>query len=166
MKIKSFIILLLVPILITNCAQPIKDATNDIVAANAVFVEHFNAHNGKVLGELYTKNGRLFPANSPVIEGQEAIGQFWSAIFGMGIDNATLKTVHVETFDNTAVEEGAYKLFDVEGNQLDDGKYIIVWKNVDGQWRIDRDIFSSNLPAPEPPKAEESNEGDADDDQA
>ncbi len=166
MKIRSFIILLLAPILMTNCEQPPKDATDDIVAANAVFAEHFNAHNGKALGELYTKDGRLFPVNSPVIEGQEAIGKFWSAVFGMGIDNATLSTVHVETFNNTAVEEGAYKLFDSEGNQLDEGKYIIIWKNVDGQWRLDRDIFSTNMPAPEPPKVEESDESDSDGDQA
>ncbi|OUR94792.1 hypothetical protein A9Q87_03095 [Flavobacteriales bacterium 34_180_T64] len=100
------------------------------------------------MGKLYTEKGRLFPSNSPVIEGQEAIGQFWNAVFGMGIDNATLTTVHVESFENTAIEEGAYRLFDANSNQLDEGKYIIIWKNIDGQWRLDRDIFSSNIPLP------------------
>ena len=158
MKIKSFFILLFASIWITNCSQPPKDVTSEIVEANEVFADLFNAHKGEDIGKLYTENGRLFPSNSPVIEGQEAIGQFWNAVFGMGIDNATLTTVHVESFESTAIEEGAYKLFDANSNQLDEGKYIIIWKNIDGQWRLDRDIFSSNIPLPIQAAAEEEEE--------
>ncbi|TXG36749.1 YybH family protein [Seonamhaeicola maritimus] len=154
MKIKSLIILSLASIWITNCSQPPKDVTEEIVAANKVFIELFNAHKGTEIGNLYTEGGRLFPVNSPVIEGQEAIGQFWSAVFDMGIDNGVLTTVEVESFGDTAVEEGAYSLFDSNNNKLDEGKYIIVWKNVDGQWRLDRDIFSTNMPAPQPAQEE------------
>ena len=146
MNYRLSIILLFASIWITNCSQPPEDATDDIIAANDNFTTLFNAHNGKAIGDLYTTNGRLLPVNSPVIEGQEAIGQFWNAVFDMGIDTAELKTKHVESFNNTAIEEGAYSLFDSNKNKLDEGKYIIVWKKVNNQWRLDRDMFSSNMP--------------------
>lgn len=163
MKIRSLFILLFASILIFTCKQQpkeasteievseevVKDLTNVIVEANQVFITHFNNHDGAAIGQLYTENGRLFPTNSKVIEGREAIGQFWNSIFEMGIDHGELTTVHVENFGDTAVEEGAYKLFDGENNQLDEGKYIIVWKDVDGQWQLDRDIFNTSMPAPQ-----------------
>lgn len=160
MKTKALFIVFLASILIINCSQTSKDVTNEIVEANKVFAEFFNAHNGKAIGELYTENGRLFPANSPVIEGREAIGSFWNAVFGMGIDNATLTTVHVESYENTAIEEGVYNLFDASDNKLDEGKYIIIWKNIDGKWHLDRDIFSSNIPLPVPQEEEPSSSED------
>jgi len=161
MNFKSFLMLLLAPILMLNCNQQakessaeavvteevVKDVTNEIVEANQVFINHFNNHDGAAIGQLYTENGRLFPTNSPVIEGREAIGSFWSGIFELGINSAELTTVHVESYDDTAVEEGAYKLFGADNSQLDEGKYIIVWKQVDGQWQLDRDIFNTSMPA-------------------
>lgn len=165
MKIRSLFILLFASVLFTNCSQQPKDVidvTDEIIAANKVFLEAFNAHNGTAIGKLYTQNGRLLPVNSKVIEGQEAIGQFWNAVFDMGIDNATLTTKHVESFENTAIEEGAYSLFDSDNNKLDDGKYIIIWKKVDDQWRLDRDIFSTNMPAATPEKEEEEESSPSD----
>ncbi len=161
MKIKSLSILLFASILIFSCNQQpkeaspepevieevVKDYTNEIVEANQIFINHFNNHDGAAIGQLYTEDGRLMPTNSPVLVGREAIGEFWNSLFGMGIDNGELSTVHVESYDDTAVEEGAYKLFDADNNQLDEGKYIIVWKNVDGKWHLDRDIFNTSLPA-------------------
>ncbi len=163
MKIRSLFILLFASILIFSCKQQpkeasaemevteevVKDLTNEIVEANQVFITHFNNHDGAAIGQLYTENGRLFPTNSPVIEGREAIGSFWSGIFELGINSAELTTVHVESYDDTAVEEGAYKLFGADNSQLDEGKYIIVWKNVDGQWKLDRDIFNTSMTAPQ-----------------
>ncbi len=33
------------------------------------------------------------------------------------------------------------------GAEADSGKFIVVWKNVDGQWRLHRDMINTNLPA-------------------
>jgi len=33
---------------------------------------------------------------------------------------------------------------------LDKGKYIVIWKKVDGEWKYYRDIFNSDLPIPVP----------------
>jgi hypothetical protein len=31
---------------------------------------------------------------------------------------------------------------------LDEGKYIVIWKQVEGQWKLHRDILNSSRPAP------------------
>jgi ketosteroid isomerase-like protein len=31
---------------------------------------------------------------------------------------------------------------------LDEGKYIVIWKHEDGQWKLHRDILNSSRPAP------------------
>jgi ketosteroid isomerase-like protein len=31
---------------------------------------------------------------------------------------------------------------------LDKGKYIVIWKQEDGQWKLHRDIFNSSMPPP------------------
>lgn len=161
MNFKTLFLLLLVPILFLNCNQQTKEAAaetevveevveerdifNEIVEANKVFGNHFNNHDGAAIGQLYTEDGRLMPTGSPVLEGREAIGNFWSGIFELGINSAELTTVHVESHGDTAVEEGAYKLFGADNSQLDEGKYMIVWKEVDGQWHLDRDIFNTSV---------------------
>jgi ketosteroid isomerase-like protein len=30
---------------------------------------------------------------------------------------------------------------------VDQGKYIVIWKQDGGQWKLHRDIFNSSLPA-------------------
>ncbi len=32
-----------------------------------------------------------------------------------------------------------------DGLELDIGKFLAVWKRVDGRWRFDRDVYNSSL---------------------
>jgi hypothetical protein len=55
----------------------------------------------------------------------------------------------VEVWGNetTLTEEGMFDFISKEGVTLDKGKYIVVWVNDNGTWKIHRDIFNSDLPA-------------------
>lgn len=59
-----------------------------------------------------------------------------------------LKTVEVYSQGATATEVGEYALRDKAGKLLDRGKYIVIWHNEGGQWKLLRDMFSTNAPAP------------------
>ncbi len=112
-------------------------------------MEAFNNGDANALSKNYTSNAKLFPSNSDIIEGQEAIEGFWNAVMSMGIKKALLETVTAESFGNVAIEEGRYKLY-VEGGQVaDQGKYIVTWKNEDGQWKLHQDIWNTSNPAPQ-----------------
>jgi len=98
------------------------------------------------MGQVYTETAKLYPANSNIIEGRPAIESFWGSIFEMGITQAKLITNEVEGFENTAIEEGAYTLYDANNTVLDEGKYIVIWKKVNDHWKYDKDIWNTNIP--------------------
>lgn len=140
----------LVCLIFNSCTQGPIDVTSEITEANKGFMEAFNSGDANALAKNYTSNAKLYPSNSDVIEGQEAIEGFWNAVMNMGIKKALLETVTAESFGNIAIEEGRYKLY-VEGDQIvDQGKYIVTWKKEDGQWKLQRDIWNTSNPAPQP----------------
>jgi ketosteroid isomerase-like protein len=58
---------------------------------------------------------------------------------------AALKIVETEKHGDTAIEIGLYELSS-GGQTLDKGKYVAIWKKVEGEWKMHRDIWNSNLP--------------------
>ena len=119
----------------------------EIVEANKGFMAAFNANDHKSMGQVYTKSGKLYPSNSDVIEGREAVEIFWKSVFEAGVAKAKLVTNGVEGFQETAIEEGSYSLYDATDKVLDEGKYIVIWKKVDNQWKYDKDIWNTSIPA-------------------
>lgn len=49
------------------------------------------------------------------------------------------------------VEEGGYEMTDKSGTHIDHGKYIVLWKEENGQWKLYRDIWNSSMPMAPPP---------------
>jgi len=119
-----------------------------VSATNRAFMEAFGKGDAPGLANLYTKAGSLLPPNSEVIEGVEAIRGFWKAAMDMGIKGAKLETVDLEVYQGAACEVGNYTLTGAKGEVMDRGKYIVVWKDEGGKWKLHRDIWNSSLPAP------------------
>ena len=67
-----------------------------------------------------------------------------------GIAKVQLDTVEVEGHGDTAHELEALTFFDANGAKIDEGKAIVIWKKVGEDWKLHRDMFSSNLPPPAP----------------
>ena len=143
----SFTFIFLVFLLFNSCTQRSIDATSEIEEANKGFMEAFNSGDANALAMKYTTNAKLYPSNSDVVEGQEAIEEFWNATMNMGIKKGHLETVTAERYGNFAIEEGRYTLY-AEGDQIADrGKYIVTWKKEDGQWKLHKDIWNTSNPA-------------------
>lgn len=119
-----------------------------IEAANQVFMDAVRDGDLPGLVGLYTEDGQVLPPNAEIMSGHEAIQAFWQAVAGMGVKGALLETLEVEGHGDTAIEVGAYAMSG-EGDQvLDRGKYVVIWKQQDEEWKLHRDIFNSSLPAP------------------
>jgi len=119
-----------------------------IEAANAKFSALAAQGNGAALAGLYAKEGAVMPAGSGPIHGTEAIGKFWQSAVASGVAAIELKTVEVYGQGTTATEVGEYALRDKAGKVLDRGKYIVIWRREGGEWKLLRDMFSTNLPPP------------------
>jgi uncharacterized protein (TIGR02246 family) len=128
-----------------TASTEVRDA---IVAANANFMTTYKGGDAASMAALYTENGQLLPPNGDFVTGRQAIEGFWQALFDMGIKEVKLESVEVEGHGETAIEVGKFTLKGEGGQELDAGKYIVIWKREDGQWKLHRDIFNSSKPAP------------------
>lgn len=121
-----------------------------IEAANGQFMNAFKRGDAAVLASLYTAQGQLLPANSDFVKGTEAIRGFWQGALNTGLKQVALETIEVEAHGDTAIEMGRYKLFVGNGSVADAGKYIVIWKNEGGIWKLHRDIWTTSQPPRNP----------------
>ena len=147
MKLQKILILACAICLANSPLSAQKDVSAVISAANDRWEAAFNDSNAEALANLYTENGRLLPPNFQVIEGREGIEKFWGQVVAPGV-TCELTTISAMAYGKTAIEEGVGKIF-AEGNVVDDVKYILEWKKVDGEWQIHKDMWSSNNPPPQ-----------------
>lgn len=120
----------------------------EIAARNEQFMQYFEDRDASALAELYTEEAQLLPPNSDFVTGKPAINGFWQALFEMGITKVKLESVEAEQCGQTAIEVSRYTMLGPGDQVLDQGKYIVIWKEVDGQWKLHRDIFNSSVPQP------------------
>jgi len=151
-KTSNAMILVLIIVLVFSiqCTTKQEDPAKlleEITAANKVFMETFKEGDVAMLASLYTDDGKVLPPNAGIIEGKEAIQAFWQAVIDMGVEEAVLEIIELEGHGDTAIEVSKFKMKDINGNVLDHGKYIVIWKRVEGNWKLHLDIFNSSVPA-------------------
>ncbi len=118
-----------------------------IQAINEIFMSTFVRGDASGMSALYTENGQLLPSNSDFVTGRKAIQGFWKGVMDMGIKSAKLETIDLEEHGDSACEVGKYTLSGAGGQVIDQGKYIVIWKNVGGKWMLFRDIWNTSQPA-------------------
>jgi uncharacterized protein (TIGR02246 family) len=125
------------------------DDKQGISSTNRQFEAGFEQGDAGAIAALYTADGQILPPNSEPMTGKEAIQGFWQGVVDMGIKAAKLETAELELHGDKAIEVGTGTLY-VEGGQVADTvKYIVIWKKENGEWRLHRDIWNSNMPASE-----------------
>ncbi len=97
------------------------------------------------LTSLYSKDGKIFPAGADIIEGHKAIKKRWILPKGSKILSHKVTPQEIKIIDDYAYDYGYY-----EGSSSNKkgtvftfkGKYVIVWKKMDDDWRIYLDIWN------------------------
>jgi len=117
-----------------------------ISIANQNFMTTFGKGDAAGMGNLYTQKGQLLPAGTDFVKGKKAIQEFWQGAMNMGIKQVKLETVELEGHGDTAIEVGQYVLSGEKGQVMDKGKYIVIWKQEQGEWKLHRDIWTSSIP--------------------
>jgi len=128
-----------------------KEIREAIEKTNSKFAEIFKRGDAAGIAAFYTADARLMPPGTPTLSGTEAIKAFWQAAMNQGIKAATLETIDVETSGGAlATEIGQFTLTmeTPDGKRAEQtGKYIVLWKNDGGTWKLHADIWNGNAPA-------------------
>lgn len=128
-------------------------ARTEIEAISDRFEQAFLAEDAATLASFYAEDAIALPPGAPRAEGRAAIQSLFASWFEEVPAPAgfTLTTddLQVAASGDTAYEVGTYTSRGTSpaGEAYDEtGKYLVVWKNVDGQWMIVRDTWNGDAP--------------------
>jgi len=119
-----------------------------IDAKNKEWMAYFEKGDSDSLAnKIYTSDCRLCPQDTPEVNGRAGVAAVFKSVMGMGITKAVLTTKEVVGNENGPVYEyGYWQFFLPDGTSPDNGKYIVIWKQENGEWLYHIDIFNSNNP--------------------
>lgn len=127
-----------------------EDIHSSITAANQQFMDAFRRLDAAGIAALYTEDAKILPPGAEMMTGKEAIQSFWQGVMDMGIKEAKLEIVEVQSEGDLAYEVSRFTLTgqQVGGENIQlTGKYVVVWKNREGSWKLHADIWNTNAPA-------------------
>jgi uncharacterized protein (TIGR02246 family) len=123
-----------------------------IAAANERFAAAISRGDKQSLAALFTEDVLVLPPHRESIAGREHVVNFWAAVASnpqVSI-KSTFTTLELNAWGDVVCEIGAARIVAASQGQeklLDVGKYLVIWKKIDGAWKMHRDIFNSDLPA-------------------
>jgi len=113
---------------------------------NAEFLQLLQHHDAAGMAAMYSHEARLLAPGSEMLVGSGKIQAFWENALRTGITDAKLETIDVDMVGGyTAVETGKFTMY-AGKSVADRGKYIVIWRNEDGLWKLHRDIWNSDAP--------------------
>ena len=107
----------------------------------------FNAKDVDKLVQHYADNSIFMPPNVPLLRGQEPLKAFYAGLLAKGATDLALEPVEIAGHGPIAYESGTYSVSYKDGASRDRGKYLLVLRNTAGAWRVEKTIWSSDLPA-------------------
>ena len=123
-------------------------AQQEIDALNAQWVAAFEAKDFAAIESLMAPDSLLLAPGNPPIEGAKAVVETWKSWGELPNVKITFGTQRIEAAasGDLAYDYGAYNFaFDTDtGPFAEKGKYIVVWKKIDGAWKVAADIFNNN----------------------
>ena len=129
-------------------------ARNAIQAQGAKYAAAYTAQHPSETSAMFIQAGVMMPPNQPSVIGRDAIRASDSTFMSYGSTKLDLQTASVLANGPMAVEVGNYT-FDFEPGKnapkgmkamKETGKYMVHWHNVNGEWLIAADAWSSNAP--------------------
>ncbi len=129
-------------------SQVYKGDKNDIsiILKNAQnFSKYVMASDYDMIGKSYTKDAKIFPSKSKIIEGTESIVKYWELPEDVQIKYHKIEPSEITIVDDTAYDYGYYEGKTKKSNDKEiswKGKYVIVWKKIGDDWKMYLDIWN------------------------
>ncbi len=129
-----------------NHTFDLGSAKTAIEVANTKFEQALSNGDSAALASMYTSDAKMMGNGMEAVVGREKIQSAIDGMIRSGVASVKLTTTDVWGCEDMVAEEGTLVINGKGGKQLDKGKYIVLWKMEDGQWKLFRDVFNSDIP--------------------
>jgi ketosteroid isomerase-like protein len=152
-------------VLVVACQPPVANKTafdigsvqSHIIEMNKTYGKRFLTNDTAFYIERYCKDAAVLSPGLPAVKGRDSIINFF---YQDGSNKETIIELPPGNFygdEALVVEEGVYNFPDGKGGSVDKGKFIALWKQEDGKWKLYREIWNTDMmpaqpAAPEPGK--------------
>jgi ketosteroid isomerase-like protein len=137
------------------CTKPAEQAASPfdiekikpaIEALHQKFKEASTKADTIAFASLYHSQGTVFPPNFETVSTPGKIVSFLNGFFKAGVTEISLYTSEVWGDPEDVVVSGNYEVKGKDGVTMDKGKYIEIWKQENGEWKLFRDIWNTSMP--------------------
>jgi ketosteroid isomerase-like protein len=152
---KQILFFLMIAVVITACES--TSAKSDTPAAfNVDSVKaHIDAHNvafssamingdSAAIVPMYMSDATIMPPNEPGGKGGAVMARMSKQVQALGATQFKVWATSVEGNSDMVVEEGKWEIRGA--NMKDGGKFLVIWKQTNGQWKVAKDIWNSDYP--------------------
>ena len=119
--------------------QALRKVTADLQTA-------FNAKGTDTILSLYTDNSVFMPPNKPLLRGRGPLASFYDGLLKGGSTDLKLTPDDIAGHGPIGYESGTYSM--MNGTTPDRGKFLFIFRNISGNWKIEYTSWSSDLPQP------------------
>jgi ketosteroid isomerase-like protein len=113
---------------------------------NKTYHLRFKTSDSALYKDRYCEKAAIMPPGMALIKGRDSIRSY-------NYDNGKNRDFSIEInaknvygSSNLVVEEGSYNFPDGKGGSFDKGKFIALWKEENGKWKLYREIWNSSNP--------------------
>jgi len=109
------------------------------------YEQAFNKNDIAACLALFTDDAQILPERGPIVSGHAAIERYLKdqmtpiALYDTDDDMTLVRR-------DVAVEQGLYRVRNLKrGVDIEEGKYIRIWRNTNGAWKLYRLIYNTDL---------------------
>lgn len=128
-------------------SSPARDADRAAIEdQGARFSAAYVRGDADAMAALYTPDAVIFPDDSEMIGGRDAIRAFWALAPGERITSHRATPTEIRIEGNHAYDYGVYEISGERNGKAwgpSRGKYVIVWRRAPDGWRMHLDMWNS-----------------------
>lgn len=120
----------------------VEAARAEIQSADAAFMKSYPAGDSAAVAALYHSEARIFPPNMPAVDGK-GMGGVSKMFATMEPHVFEVKNTEMVPVGELMMTSGTWKAT-FGKDQKDNGKFMVLWKQEGGHWKMYRDMWSSD----------------------
>ena len=121
---------------------------SDPAGRAATWEKEYNAGNLTTVQVLYAADGCRMPPNQKAVQGSESILAQIKASKDRGWAKVKIVVTATESSGDLSYGAGTYEIPGADGSHIDHVKWMNASKESNGTWKIQCDIFNSDMPMP------------------